>query len=169
MIKAVKYFLTSTLIALGFTLYPSLVSAQSDVSISVNASITSSIELITIQSMKLSKAEAQNNIIRINPTTSINAGKMIAIGTPNSEITISFLERRELTRNQGTETLIFNYSIAGNDQDDQTSAQILDADNRDLSFNEEGRFYLWIGGSVDISTAAPGNYSGEFTLEIEYI
>lgn len=167
--KALKNLLILSFLSLGILLYPLGSLAQSDVSVSVNANVTSSIELLTIQSIKLSKQEAQNNIITIDPITSINAGKMIAVGTPNSDITISFVERRELTRNQGTETLIFNYALAGNDQDDQTSAQILDQENRDLSFNNEGRFYLWIGGSIDISTALPGNYSGDFTIEIEYI
>ncbi|MDZ7715680.1 MAG: DUF4402 domain-containing protein [Balneolaceae bacterium] len=167
--KALKDLVILSFLSLGALLYPLGSLAQSDVSVSINANIISSIDLITIQSIQLSKEEAQDNIITIDPTTSINAGKMIAIGTPNSDITISFLERRELTRNQGTESLIFNYAVAGNDQDDQSSAQILDQENRDFSFNDEGRFYLWIGGSIDISTATPGNYSGDFTLEIEYI
>lgn len=164
-----KYLLPLLYLTLGLLVCTIQSFAQSDVSVSVNANISSSIELITISSMELSKEEAQDNVVRINPITSSNAGKMIAIGAPNSDITINFFERRELTRDQGTETLIFNYSIAGNDQDDQSSAQLLNTENRDLSLNQEGRYYLWIGGSVDITEAFPGNYSGDFTLEIEYI
>lgn len=140
-----------------------------DISISVSAEVISTIEMITIQSMNLTKEEAVNNHIQINPQNSANAGKMIAIGTPNSDIRISFLEQRELTRQRGTESLLFNYRVAGNSQDDQSTAEILGQENRDFEFNEQGRFYLWIGGSVDISTASPGNYQGEFTLEVEYI
>ncbi len=143
--------------------------SNSEISINVSAEVISTIEMITIRSMNLSGAEAENDRIQINPRNSINAGKMIAIGTPNTDIRISFLEQRELTRQRGTENLLFNYQVAGNTKDDQSTAEILDNENRNFEFNEQGRFYLWIGGNVDISTANPGNYQGEFTLEIEYI
>ncbi|MDR8390855.1 DUF4402 domain-containing protein [Aliifodinibius sp. S!AR15-10] len=148
---------------------PTSAVAQDELSINVSAEVISSIEMITLKSMRLSGAEANNNIIEIDPTTSANAGKMVAYGTPNSEIRISYLPSRELTRMQGTESLTFNYQIAGNQQEDQVSAEIMDVENRDFSFNEDGQFFLWIGGSVNISSAVPGNYQGDFTLEIEYI
>lgn len=119
--------------------------------------------------MDLSQAEVVDDRIQIDALSSSNAGKMIAIGSPNSEIRISFLEQRELTQANGTSTLQFNYEVAGSDQDDQSTAEVLDRENRDFEFNEEGRFYIWIGGNVDISTAEPGSYQGEFTLDIEYI
>lgn len=144
-------------------------STNSDIAINVSAKVISSIEMITIQSMRLSQAEANNDIIQINPQNHAYAGKMIAIGTPNSEIRISFLQQRELTQQRGSSTLLFNYRVAGNNTDDQSTAELLSQDNRDFEFNSEGRFYIWIGGNVDISTASPGNYQGEFTLEIDYI
>ncbi|MGD8749356.1 MAG: hypothetical protein PVI44_12910 [Balneolaceae bacterium] len=140
-----------------------------DFSINVSAKVISSIEMVTLQSMNLSKAEAENGRILINPLKSSNAGKMIAIGTPNANIRISFLQQKELTRKEGSETLLFNYRVAGNSQDDQSSAEILNRENRDFKFNSDGRFFLWIGGNVDISSAIPGNYQGEFSVDIEYI
>lgn len=145
-------------------------SAQnSDVSIDVSAEVISTIEMITLQSMNLTDAEEQNGIISINPRQSANTGKMVAIGTPNSDIRISYLPQRELTRQRGTETLLFEYEVSANTQDEQSTSEILDQENRDFEFNDQGRLYLWIGGNVDISTATPGNYQGEFTLDIEYI
>ncbi|NGP87827.1 hypothetical protein [Fodinibius halophilus] len=141
----------------------------SDVSVTVSTSIISSIEMVTLQSMRLRETQVENERIIINPQTSNDAGKMVAMGTPNSDIRISYLQQREITQANGSENLIFNYEVAANQQDDQATAEILDNENRDFVFNEEGQLYLWIGGSVDISTATPGNYQGEFTLEIEYI
>ena len=148
---------------------PTLSKAQSEVSINVAASVISSVEYLTIQSMRLTKAETQNDVITVSPLTSPNAGKMIAVGTPNKDIRISFQRARELTRIEGGSTLIFNYRLAGNTVDDQSTSELLDDENRSFKFNENGQFFIWIGGSVDISTALPGNYQGEFTLEIEYI
>lgn len=143
--------------------------AQHEMNVIISASVSGSVELISIKSMTLSGTDAQNGIITINPLTSANAGKMIATGSPNLNIRISYLRRRELTRVEGNSTLIFNYNLAGNTLDDQSSATPLDNENRDFEFNDQGRFYIWLGGSVDISKALPGSYQGEFTLEIEYI
>ncbi len=153
-------------------LWSTSASAQSnppDVSVNVSAEVTNTIEMITLQSMNLSDAEERNGIIRLNPQRSSNAGKMVAIGTPNSEVRISFLPQRELTRQRGTESLLFEYKVSVNSQDEQSTSEILNQENRDFAFNENGRLYLWIGGNVDISTATPGNYQGEFTLDIENI
>lgn len=169
----INHLLLFTAAFLGCSfLQPDTATAQnsdSDISINVSAEVVSTIEIITIQSMQLSGAEAKNDRITINPRNSANAGKMIAIGNPSSEIRISYLKQRELSQVQGAETLIFDYQLAGNTEDDQSTAQLLDRENRDFKFNGDGRFYLWIGGSVDISTASPGNYEGEFTVDIEYI
>ena len=139
------------------------------VSINVAAEVSSSIELVTLRSMQLSGAEAENNIIRIDPTSSPNAGKMVAFGNPNSDIRISYLQVRELSNDGGAETLTFNYQVSGNQQEDQTTSELLGIENRDFTFNQDGEFYIWIGGNVDLSAVSPGNYQGEFTLEIEYI
>ena len=145
------------------------VSIDVSTGINVSAEVVSTVEMITLQSMNLAGSEARNGIIRINPQQSSNAGKMMAVGSPNSDIRISFLPRRELTRAQGTESLMFRYSVAVNSEEDQTTAELLNQENRDFSLNDEGQLFLWIGGNVDISTATPGNYQGEFTLDIEYI
>jgi len=160
-------FLT-TIFSIVF-LMVSLPAGAQDINVAVNARVLNSIELITIQPIQLAREEAVNDVIRINPITSVNAGKMIAVGSPNTDIRISFLNRRELTNAQNSDRISFNYVVAGNDEDDQASAELINQESREFSFNEEGRFYLWIGGNVDISTAEPGNYQGEFTLEIENI
>ncbi|WP_138430341.1 hypothetical protein [Fodinibius saliphilus] len=142
---------------------------NSNVSVSVSTSIISSIEMVTLQSMTLNQAQEENQRIVIDPLTSNDAGKMMAMGTPNSDIRISFLEQRAITQASGNENLLFNYEVAANQQNDQATAEILGNENRDFRFNDEGKLYLWIGGNVDISAATPGSYQGEFTLEIEYI
>jgi hypothetical protein len=143
--------------------------AQSDFSINVSSRVISNVELITLQPITPSDADAIDNIITIDPTNSANAGKMMAIGTPNSEVQITYIRQLVMSNSQTGNTITFNYSVAGNSLDDQTSAELLNRDNKGLQFNSEGRFYFWIGGHVDITTADPGNYVGEFTLDIEYL
>lgn len=143
--------------------------AQTDISIDVSAQVVGSVELLTVQSIQLSQAEAQNQIIRIDPRFSANAGKMIAIGSPNSNIRVRFIKNQQLTRQKGLNTLLFQYEVAVNTINDQATAELLKEVNRDFSFNSDGRLYIWIGGRVDVSAAAPGNYEGEFSIQITYI
>lgn len=141
----------------------------SQFSINVSAEVVSSVEIITIRSIALSEAESENDRIYINPQSSPKAGKMVAMGNPNDKIRISFVANRELAQQSGSQTLHFQYKVTGNTKDDQATAERLSPENRDFQLNENGRFYLWIGGEVDISTAPPGSYQGELTLEIDYL
>lgn len=107
--------------------------------------------------------------IYVNPVNSLNAGYMIAVGTPDAEFRLNYLPKRELTQINGTETLTFTYEISGNTEENQATSELLELDNRNIRFNSEGQFYKWLGGRVNIENAAPGNYEGDFTIEIDYI
>lgn len=107
--------------------------------------------------------------IYVNPVNSLNAGYMIAVGTPDAEFRLNYLPKRELTQINGTETLTFTYEISGNTEENQATSELLELDNRNIRFNSEGQYYIWLGGRVNIENAAPGNYEGDFTIEIDYI
>ena len=143
--------------------------ADSRFSISVSANVVNSIEMVTQRDMQFGPVQPGQEQIIIAPLLDSETGKMIAMGVPNANIRVSFVRERILTRSDGSETLTFTYEIAGNDQDDQSSAEILQTDNRNLELNEEGEYYFWIGGQVNIEDAKPGNYNGDFTIEVEYI
>ena len=70
---------------------------------------------------------------------------------------------------QGNDSLLIEYQVFGYSGNNQQASEAIDAVDRILRFNSEGIFYLLIGGRIDISNASPGNYEGEFTLEIEYL
>lgn len=144
-------------------------SSQS-VTISVSATVMGgTVEMITIQSMDFENIEREESVIRVDPITSERAGKMIARGDPNANFRIDYIRQRELANLEGEGLLYFNYEVAGSRIDDQETAELFNQDIRDLQFNDEGEFYIWIGGSVDLGEVNPGSYQGEFTIEIEYI
>lgn len=159
-----------------FCILPALCFAQTDegtspsVTISVSANVMGgTVEMITIQTMDFENIDRDDTVVRIDPIFSDRAGKMIARGTPNSEFRVDYLRQRELTNLEGEGFLYFNYEVAGSRLDDQETAELFDQDIRDLQFNDDGEFYMWIGGSVDLGDVVPGSYQGEFTIEIEYI
>lgn len=157
-----------------YGLFPFQLKAQNgndshSVSIDVNARVIESINVTTIRDMHFGDVQPGQKVINISPVNDPTAGKMVATGTPKTRIRVSFLQEWELTNDRGGQSLTFFYRVAGNTSDNQNTAELLQTDNRDLYFNADGEFYFWIGGRVDITNALPGNYEGEFTIEIEYI
>jgi hypothetical protein len=159
------------LLLLIFISSASLLYAQDNggVNINVTAVVNGTIETITIQTIDFQGVERESSLINIDPVTSPRAGKLIARGAPNSDFQIDFVRQRELSNTEGTGILVFNYQISGNTIDEQDTSELLDQEIRDLTFNEEGEFFIWVGGNVDVGEVQPGSYEGEFTIEIEYI
>lgn len=149
--------------------------AQSDekqgvtATVNVSAEVIQSIELITINTMQFGNMQPGQDEIYVNPINNLNAGFMIAIGTPDAQFRLNYLPERELTEIDGNGSLTFEYEISGNSEENQATSEILEYDNRNIQFNSEGRYYIWVGGRVNLENAAPGSYEGDFTIEIDYI
>ena len=139
------------------------------VTINVSATVNGSIELITIQTMDFQQVDRQNNIVEVDPIQSERAGKLVARGAPGTEFRLNYLPEREITNTTGVGLLMFYYNVAGNGIDEQETSELLGQEAREMRFNSDGEFYIWVGGRVDLNDAEPGSYEGEFTIEIEYI
>lgn len=150
-------------------LYGQASSDENLVSITVNATVQTLIETITIQAIELDGSERDNSVIFVNPTESPRAGKIIARGTPESEFRVEFMRDQLLNNADGKGFLIFNYILAVSQTNDQSSAELFEPDARELSFNSQGEFFIWVGGAFDIDQVYPGSYEGEFSIEIEYL
>jgi len=137
--------------------------------ISVSANVLQSIELITVQNIRLNDIEQQEGQYYVSPVENNDAGHMIAIGNPNADIRITFQQSQILSQSNGNGIININYELSGNDTDDQVTSEILNFENRNLRFNQEGRFYIWVGGNITFEQFIPGVYEGEFTIEIDYI
>ena len=144
-------------------------------SISIRASATvmqnRGIEFETIVDMGIIDAQRtqEGNVLNINPVFDPQAGIMRARGNPGAQIRVSYLSEMVIERREGEGTIRFNYEISGFESNNQRESELLDQIERELRFNEDGEFYFFIGGTVDLSNALPGNYDGEFTMEIEYM
>ena len=137
--------------------------------IDITASVIQSIELITVNSMNFGNAQPGQVELFINPANDVNAGYMIAIGTPGAEFRLDYVEQIRLTQVDGPGFLTFTYELSANDLEEQSTSEIIEFENRNFRFNNEGRYYIWLGGRVNLENALPGNYEGDFTIEIDYI
>jgi hypothetical protein len=161
--------------AVIFLIFSSFAKAQStaedavSANIRVNAVVVPSIELITVNSMRLGNMQPGQLEIYVNPVNSLNAGYMIAVGMPETEFRLNYLSERVLSQTNGNATLTFTYVLSGNSIENQSTSELLEGGNRNIRFNEEGRYYIWVGGRLNLENAQPGNYEGDFTIEIDYI
>ena len=144
-------------------------SVSLSMAVAVNIISTTTVDLVTLREMNLGNLQPSRGMIEINPIEDFDAGLLRADGSPSTDVRISFLRERELVRVGGSETLMFYYLISTNQLEDQQSSEVLEPDNRDFVFNEDGELFFWIGGYVDITGAIPGQYEGEFTIEVEYL
>lgn len=160
--------------ALFLFCFSSAIQAQNEpntmtTTISVNALVTQSIEVQTVRNVRLTNFQPDINEYVVSPINDANAGFMIARGTAEASIRINYLDELLLTQPNGPGRIRIFYRVSGYDRDEQVNSEILQSNDRSLNFSDEGEFYLWIGGRIIIENAAPGNYEGEFTIEIDYI
>lgn len=168
--------LALTLLCFSFLFSPSHLMAQEagdnpsvTATINVSALVVQSIQLITVNSMTFGNIQPGQEEIYINPVGDINAGYMIAIGVPGAEFRLDFQQVRNLTNVDNEGFLSFEYILSGNETEDQASSELINTSNRSIIFNEDGEYHVWVGGRVNIRNATPGNYEGDFTIEIDYI
>lgn len=144
--------------------------SQNGIDISISAEVQSTaIQLITVQGMDFAGIGREQLELRIDPVISERSGKMIALGDPDSSFRVSFLRNREFTNMEGEGTIEIEYQVSGYELDEQDNSDLIEMESRELMFSNDGEFFFWVGGTVNLSQATPGSYEGEFTLEIEYL
>lgn len=144
-------------------------SISANVSINATARVVESIEIATINDIRLGSVNVGAISITVNPQGDDGAGKLLITGRPDAMIRVSYIPQRELTLAGGVGTLLFLYNLSGNIVDNQGTSELIDASRTDFRLGPNGEFFIWIGGSVDVQNAQFGQYEGEFAIEVEYI
>lgn len=160
------------IVSLFLLLYVVALQAQkTSVTIKAQATVIdkAEIELVTIKALDIDAGMAVNGVINVSAQRDGQAGVMMVKGRPNASFRISFTPVVEIPNSAGKGSLSLKYEMYGYTSDNQGASEPIDAAERTLVINNDGKYYFWLGGLIDISKARPGKYEGEFTLEIEYI
>lgn len=168
--KFTSFILSVTLtILFSVNILKGQIETRNTISIQATATVEeyNEMELITIHDMHIDQATVENGYITISPKFDPEAGKMLIKGKPNNKIRINYFNSMSLTNTLGKGVLDFNYVVSGYPGDNQNASMILDSEDPIITFNEDGEYYIWVGGKVYIKDAKPGNYLGKFTLQLE--
>jgi len=142
---------------------------QKSVAIEVSATVLPEIELTTIRDIDLREMEITGDLIHVSPIMDPAAGLMLARGLPNAQIRLTFLKELEMLRTDGPGQLFLSYEVSTFKEDNQRASKLFQTIDDELRLNENGQIYIWVGALIDLSNAQPGNYEGEFTVELEYL
>lgn len=142
---------------------------KASITVRVGAEIVSSIEMVTLRNIRFGKVQPSQQILRINPITDNKTGKMKIIGQPNGTIRVNYQETHSLQQIEGNYSVNFEYRLAGNSVDNQETSDFIDFNNFEAQLNQDGEYFIWVGGNVQVSELQPGNYQGDFTVEVEYM
>ena len=169
--KVLKYIRCLILILLVYATMT--MSAQNKTSVYIKAQATvidkSEIELITLKNMDIDLSMARDGKIYVSALHNAQAAVMMVKGRANARFRIKFAPEVYITNRTGNGTLLLKYEMYGYPSDNQGAGEPIDATEKILQMSNESKYYFWIGGRIDISNALPGNYDGEFTIEIEYM
>lgn len=147
--------------------------AQSDSRLNVNVDVSTrliqTIQLTTVSQLSFGQLRPGEVDVYVNPMPDANAGYMIADGTPNSQFRLDYFEQVVLSNGNEDGNLTFFYEISKNNIEEQSTSTLIENNDEVQVFNNEGRFYFWVGGRLNLENATPGNYRGEFKIEIDYI
>lgn len=128
-----------------------------------------SVEIVPLRHLRFSDDRDFSGNLYISPFTCAEAGLMQLRGEPGSVVRVRFLPAEELQEDGGSGRLFIQFVISGNDERIQHASRIIESGEIHIRFGKNGIYYLWIGGMVDTSRALPGLYTGQFTLEVDYI
>lgn len=145
-------------------------SGNQEVSVSVELSSASEIELETMRNISFQRIPSTTVDYFLDPRTDPSSGLLRATGRPFAQIQVSFQEQQTLTQIDGSGSIGIRYRVSGNIIDDQTTSVPLWEDgNENVFFSRAGEYFFWVGGILDLTNLVLGEYTGEFTIEVNYL
>ncbi|MEP0713475.1 hypothetical protein [Algoriphagus sp.] len=143
---------------------------KASLSVNATATVTDNLQMLTIRNIDLIAPVVEENSILVSPISSPYAGMFKIIGNPTARIRITFLQRETLVEsNDGFGEVKAEYSLSAAFEDLQIQSALLDRGEATISLSDKGILFVWLGANLDLSSALPGVYQSEFTIELEYI
>jgi len=143
----------------------------SSIQITVSATVVadSPVEIITISNIRLDVADMVENEIYISPLSNPNAGLFQIKGQANSDIRIKYQKQETIVSDDNLGSIAIAYELSVYPENIQTASYAFTAEEEVIQFNETGIYFIWVGGRINLANATSGAYSGQFSIEIEYI
>jgi hypothetical protein len=137
--------------------------------IEVSAEVMANIDLLTIRNLVFPDSYEDDDETFVSPILSENAGMMKVKGIPNSRIRINYISKVKLNSENDDGFIFIEYLVSGFRDENQYASGLINAVDAELTLNEKGEFFFWIGAKIDFSQTITGQFLGQFTIELEYM
>jgi len=136
--------------------------------IHISATVVDQIEVITLSDIDAGTVLPGQQEKVIDPITDGGAGTLRLEGQANSSVQISYSQQVTMTNLNTTQPLLMNYMISGSVETNQANSVLFTTNPATVTLNAEGIYYIWIGCRFSLRRLVPGQYDGDFILEVEY-
>ncbi len=138
------------------------------VKVRIEATVVDYIEMITLADIDVGTVIPSDDILRLDPRNDQGAGLMLVQGRSEATIQISYSKQVEMINVQSATTLTVDYEVSGNGNNEQSSSVLFTSNPETVILNRDGEYYLWIGCAFSLSQLVPGQYDGDFVIEVDY-
>jgi len=138
------------------------------VRMSATANVKEFIEIITLADINVGTVIPTNEIMRLDPRTAQGAGILLIQGRAWSQAQVTFSNQVEMTNVTSNAPLLVEYFVSGNQENQQSGSLMFISNPQSVTLNGDGEYYLYIGCSFSLAEVQPGQYDGDFVIEVDY-
>lgn len=141
---------------------------ESTESIHISATVVDQIEVITLSDIDAGIVLPGQEEKVISPINDGGAGTLRLEGQANSSIQISYSRQVTMTNLNTNQPLLMNYMLSGGGENDQSASVLFTTNPVNVVLNAEGTYYMWVGCRFSLENLVPGQYDGDFIVEVDY-
>jgi len=156
------------MIMLFSSLYAFSQGESSKLSLSVQATVVPLIEIITLADIDVGIIAPGDGILKVDPRFDQGAGIMKVEGNENSIVHVSYSPLIEMVNAQSNTTLVVRYALSGGGENNQSASDLFVTNPANVMLSNSGEYYIWIGCEFSLFSLVPGQYDGDFVLEVDY-
>jgi hypothetical protein len=154
------------LVIVGSTLFAQRPNSSQDINIS--ASVVEQIEVVTLSDIDAGVVLPGQEEKLISPITDGGAGLLRLEGQANSSIQVSYSKQVTMTNLFTNQPLLMNYMLSGGPENNQSASVLFTSNPATVVLNAEGVYFVWIGCRFSLENLVPGQYDGDFIVEVDY-
>jgi len=136
--------------------------------LNVSVTVTDRLEMITLKDINIGSVLPSQVQVTVDPQDDQRAGIIKITGGSSARIKLSFTQQVEMVNSTTGGILLVKYRLSGNPLNEQNSSFQILKNPTSLDLSETGDYYIWVGCSFGLENIEPGNYDGNFGIEVDY-
>jgi len=136
--------------------------------VTIQATVMDHLEMFTLANCDVGTVVPSAGTLRLNPLTDSGAGIIKILGRPATNVQVTYSSQVQMVNVISNTELLVTYSVSGNKYNDQSASEIFTTNPQNVTLNNEGEYYLYIGCEFSMENLVSGQYDGDFVIEVDY-